>query len=244
MPKGKVPAYIYNGTLYEDSQLGYSQLVGSQLLPNLDAGLDASQKAISTAFRRLIENHLIPIMSLERWRDSWPSSRDHLFLTSVPMPFRVVLGWFIQRGVLKSLYGMGTARFTDPELYEILVPEDLEAIATQLGDKQWILGSRTPSTTDAALFGFLATAVYWAEFSPRVTSEILWVSLSPFSHPSIESSNHIRRKHPNLISFFQRLRERCWPEWQDPVVLADYNVAPSGSGTPRRSPRRRNVGAG
>lgn len=175
LPKAKVPAYIYNGELYEDSQLGYERLVEAGLVKDLDANLDARQRAIGVAFRKMIEGSLVPVITLERWRDNWPATRDKFFFTTVPTPIRLILGRVVQPGVLTSLWGIGVSRFTEDELYNKIVPENFAAISSQLGaDHDYLVGGSSPSSADAMLFGFLATMIYHAEWSPKTAKVLLW----------------------------------------------------------------------
>lgn len=174
MPKGKVPVYIYNGHLFEDSQMGFENLLAKGAIKtDLDAQLSPELVALGLAYRRLIENHLSNIVALERWRDSWPASRDQMFFKPAPGPLRIILGWFIQPKVIASLKGTGIARYTNKEIYDVMLPEDLQAISTQLGNKEWMLGTEKPTTLDASLFGSLATALYWADFNPNTAKEIM-----------------------------------------------------------------------
>lgn len=55
-PKGKVPWIEYNGTIMCDSQLCMDYLK-TKLNLDLDDHLSTKEKAISTAFQRMVDDH-------------------------------------------------------------------------------------------------------------------------------------------------------------------------------------------
>ncbi|KAI9032054.1 hypothetical protein DFJ74DRAFT_652987 [Hyaloraphidium curvatum] len=229
MPKGKNPVYIYNGRLFEDSQLGYEQLIETGLLPDLEQNLSSKEKAVAVAFRRILENSIYLITALERWRDNWTTTRDEMIFKGAPLPIRVIIGNSVRKGVISGLNGAGVGRYSKSEVYDRILPADVAAIAAQLGDNEWLVGTATPTTTDAMLYGVLASVWYNAQCSPLVAAEL--------------------KKYPNLVSFFHRVRKAYWPDLPAPSYLGEDAVMEelptaqaSGIDSPRRTSARQRAG--
>ena len=93
----------------------------------------------------------------------------------------------IRGGVRKAAYDQGTGRHT-PEEVHALGCADVDAIATILGTKPFLLGD-APSSYDAVLYGFIANVM---AFPPR----------SPISARA--------RSHSNLVAFVERVNAKYW----------------------------------
>ena len=178
MPKGKVPVFMMDGALYDDSQLGWLRLAGMGVVPDVDKDLEPRQRAVAVAFRGMIDSVLVPILILGRWRDTWPLLRDNLALKAVPMPIRWVVGKMLQPGIVNLAANF--SKFSDDELYGRILLENFAAIDTQLGlDYEWLVGSPGPTTADGMLFGLLATMIYHPEFTPKMSKAVLLVLPQP-----------------------------------------------------------------
>ena len=158
-PKGKVPWIEDQGRTIADSAFIIEYLNRAYGAP-LDTGLDADQRAASLALQRLIEDHLYWAIAHGRFLDDevWPSTKTQ-FLAGFPAPFRPLVGRLVRKTIAKSLHLQGLGRHSQDELYR-LACDDLTALSTALGTKQYFFGER-PTEIDATAYGFLAQ-VLWA----------------------------------------------------------------------------------
>lgn len=91
-----------------------------------------------------------------------------------------------------DLHGQGMGRHSPAEVAQ-LAEADLRALSTQLGGKPFFLGDQ-PTSTDAAIFGILAQA--------------LWVL------PGSVQEKLVKEELKNLEEFCQRMRKEYWPDWE------------------------------
>ena len=94
--------------------------------------------------------------------------RDHI-LATLPWPMRVLVGNLIYRGVVRTLDGQGTGRYTAEEIgafrgevwesINVLLESSEARIAS---DRPfWILGGEEPTEVDATLFGFITSVLVY-----------------------------------------------------------------------------------
>jgi glutathione S-transferase len=95
--------------------------------------------------------------------------------------------FIMQRQFGKQLYARGIARH-DPEVIAGKGRADLDALASFLGDRPFLLTDR-PTSSDTAVFGLLAPVVYW----PMETPVAMYA-----------------RSLPNVRAYCDRMRERCF----------------------------------
>lgn len=152
-PKGKIPWIVDDGKMVSDSSdiLDYlKQKYGD----TVDVGLDAEQRALALVVKRAVEEHLYWALVYGRWVE--PSGWQHtraFFLPLLPkMIGGVLLDKVIRKDVVKALYHHGLGRHAREDIYRRGV-EDAEAVATLLGDKEYMLGER-PASIDCTLFAF------------------------------------------------------------------------------------------
>jgi glutathione S-transferase len=159
-PKGKLPYIEHDGALVGDSSLAIERLK-KDLGDPLDARLDDHRRAIGTAFKSALEEHLYFVIVYERWKidENWeryaPVMRDLLAQAKVPFPLRGLVLRQARRNVLKSLHGQGTGRHARDEVSRIgnaLVT----SVADSLGDSPFLLGPE-PTSFDATAYAFLAS---------------------------------------------------------------------------------------
>lgn len=153
-PKGKLP-YIRDGEqTVADSSLIIQHLT-RKYGDSLDAELTPEQIAQRTAMQRLVEEHLYWVMLYARWidEDFWPTTKL-AFFSHFPKLMRWMLPTLFRKGVIKAAYAQGIGRHSKDEIYQ-LGKEDLQAIATGLGDRPFFFGEK-PTQIDASLYGFLA----------------------------------------------------------------------------------------
>jgi len=146
-PKGKLPAVEFDGRLVGDSELIRFELEKRTGI-DLDAGLSPQERAASHAMARLVEERLYWAIVYERWMDddSFAVIRKAYF-SSLPPVVRSILPVIARRQVKGYLHGQGLGRHTREEItaFGIL---DVEALAVQLGDRQWMMGDE-PTSLDA-----------------------------------------------------------------------------------------------
>jgi hypothetical protein len=102
----------------------------------------------------------------ERWIDNYYVHRD-LALWNKPLPIRVLIGIFIHRSVIATLYGQGTGRYSSEEVMvfrteiwqqiDRLLKTRLQNLASR--DPFWVLGTEEPTEADATLYGFIVSAL-------------------------------------------------------------------------------------
>ena len=186
-PKGKMP-YIRDG----DRLMADSNFIINYLEKNYDCSLDKSlsptDKAISLAMRRLIEENLYWTIVYYRWFDdsNWPTIRK-TFFGELPPIIRQVIPIIARRNIQANLQGHGMGRHTPEEIVQI-GREDLTAIADFLADKPYLMGEK-PTTVDASVYGLLANVVS-----------------VPLSSPFKDHAD----KYPNLAAYCQRIQEQYY----------------------------------
>lgn len=110
-----------------------------------------------------------------------------------------ILKTFVVRAVKKSLYGQGIGRHSAEEIQHI-ARGDIKALSDLLKDKQFFFGDQ-PTTIDACVFAFLANVLH---------------GLRKDSWPTVM----VNKEFPNLVAYFERIKERVWPDWDEIVSKA------------------------
>ena len=182
-PRGKLPVLIDG-----DREIPDTAHIQRHLEEAHDAAFDTDvsegQRAVATAFRRLVEHHLYFIVGNLRWNDHGDAVRDEYF-ASVPRPVRNLVFRMVLRQVNKGYHLQGLGRHTREEQLAF-AREDIDAIAAQLGDKPFFLGDE-PRSIDATVYPAVAGLVDCTLGSPL--------------------NDHAKTK-PNLVAYNQRCRER------------------------------------
>lgn len=132
----------------------------------LDAGLSAHDRALTTAFERLLEENLYWTAVHTRWTtdDAWAKTRGAFFGT-MPAPLRLFVPSLARRGMLREMHGHGMGRHTPDEIHAIGC-RDITAVADLLGDQSYMLGAE-PHSLDASAYAFLANLL-WAPFDSPI----------------------------------------------------------------------------
>jgi glutathione S-transferase len=184
-PKGKLP-YIEDGdTVLADTHFIIDYLKTRYGDP-LDAGMTATDRALATAFERLLEEDLYWALVHSRWimDDGWPKTRAAFFGGLSP-PLRWILPPLARRGLRAELRGHGMGRHSADEIFQIGC-RDVSALADFLADKPYMLGDQ-PRSLDATAHAFLAN--------------LLW---APVDSPL---QRHARAR-PELEAYCQRMKTR------------------------------------
>ncbi len=157
-PKGKLPFIEDQGKLIADSALIIHHLKNKHGL-NLEKNLSPQQKATGLAFSRMLEEHFHWAMIFSRWIDPQSSPQFlKIVLGPLPAPLRIVAKTMICRRISNNLYAQGLGRHQPDEIYRLAL-EDLDAVATFLENKSFLLGEE-PCLWDASAFSYLANLVY------------------------------------------------------------------------------------
>ena len=193
-PKGKVPWIEDDGTLVADSNAIIDHLKAKYGDP-LDARLTPLARAQGLALRRMVEEHTYFAVLWLRWagETSWPFMSEYL-QELVPVPNAEEIVQQVRRDMLDSIRSQGIGRHAPAEILE-LAKQDLSAFSTLLGEQSYFLGD-APTSFDCSVYGVVAQVL----FSP-------WQAADKAHLQSL----------PNLVAFCERIRERCWADWNAEV---------------------------
>lgn len=153
-PKGKLPAMEIDGRLIGDSELIRFELEKRTGM-DLDAGLTPQERAVSHAMARMIEERFYWAIVYARWMDddSFGVIRK-AFFSSMPPVLRNIVPVIARRQVRGYLNGHGLGRHSREEIMAFGIL-DIEALAVQLGEKDWMMGAE-PTSLDATAWAHIA----------------------------------------------------------------------------------------
>jgi len=186
-PKRKLPYIDDGGTVLADSTF-IIEYLKSRYGDPLDAALSPLDRALATAFQRLLEEDLYWVLVHTRWvqEDGWVLTKS-AFFDGLPVPLRWIVPSLARRGMFSEMRGHGMGRHTAQEIYAIGC-RDVTAVADFLADKPYMLGAQ-PSSLDATAYAFLAN--------------LLW---APVDSPVRQHA----RGRPNLEAYCQRMKARYY----------------------------------
>ncbi|CAG09062.1 unnamed protein product, partial [Tetraodon nigroviridis] len=157
-PQGKMPWIEYNREQVCGTEF-IIDFLEERLGVSLNSSLTPEEKAVSHAITKMVEEHFYWTIAYCQWVDNLEETQKML---SVSGPLSDVLKWILSHltgGIVKrEMYGHGIGRFSREEVYE-LMEKDMRALATLLGDKKYLMGSKV-TTVDAAVFSHLAPAMW------------------------------------------------------------------------------------
>ena len=187
-PKGKSPWIEYGNVRMGDSTLIIEHLQ-ERFGIDLDAHLDARQRAFAVCVQRMLEEHYHQCFEHQLFLGRGGEERVHEFAGTMPIPLRWLIPTVLKRAFSKQLYARGMGRHSE----DVIIAQgksDIDALAELLGDQPYFLGDR-PSSIDACVFGFLGLSVYIAGDNP------LYRYAASFE---------------NLMSYCERMRAQYFPE--------------------------------
>lgn len=161
-PKGKLPYIDDNGAIVSDSSdiIRYFEAK----LPNaLDRDLTPHERALSTAFRGLLDEEAHFYGMVLRWKmdGGWqiyrPAMRKYVSTIGVPLLLTPILAAFVRRKIANSCVAQGSGRHTREEV-EARLLEVAQASVIQLGEGPYFLGPQ-PHVIDAIVFSYLSAAL-------------------------------------------------------------------------------------
>ncbi|XP_076016218.1 failed axon connections homolog [Genypterus blacodes] len=190
-PQGKMPWIEYNQEQVFGSEF-IIDFLEERLGVSLNKSLTPQEKAVSRAITKMVEEHFYWTIAYCQWVDNLEETQKML---SVSGPLSDLLKWILSHmngGIVKrEMFGHGMGRFSKEEVYA-LMEKDMRTLATLLGDKKYIMGSKM-STVDAAVFSHLAPAMW--------------------TLPGTRPEQLIKGELINLALYCDRIRRRFWPEW-------------------------------
>jgi glutathione S-transferase len=188
-PKGQMPFLDDDGTRIADSHFIREHLE-KKVGKDLDAHLDARQRAEAWAVERMLEDHLAPNLRYMRWLLPENFAKGPArFADFAPEEARAKLREEFLTRMRDGLRAVGVARHSLDEV-TALGERSLSALSTLLGDGPYLFGAKAAGV-DATAFAMVAGI------------------LTPF----FESP--LRRKalgHANLVAYTGRMMEEHFPE--------------------------------
>ncbi|KAK7993022.1 glutathione S-transferase [Apiospora saccharicola] len=204
-----------------DSGLIVKALTERGLLPDLNAQLDGEGRAKDLAVRAMMEDRLCFYHGWERWTQNYYTMRDHIF-AAMPYPLRVVIGLLAHRGMVATLHGQGTGRYTAEEIasFRLEIWESINSLLTASRDKArarargssrspgvvwegevggkekepfWVLGGEAPTQADATVFGFVVS--------------VLICTAGPDSQAVVKG-------FPVILEYADRIQDRYFPDYE------------------------------
>jgi glutathione S-transferase len=163
-PMGKLPYIEDDGRVVADTHFIIEYLKKRHGDP-LDASMTATERALATAFQRLLEEDLYWAVVHTRWidDDGWAKTRK-AFFGALPVPLRWILPPLARRGLRAEMRGHGMGRHSADEIHAIGC-RDVDALADWLGDNPYLLGDQ-PRSIDASAHAFLANLLWAPVESP------------------------------------------------------------------------------
>jgi glutathione S-transferase len=187
-PKGKLP-FIED----DDVRIGDTSLIVDHLAKtrgiDLDAHLDASQRAIALLVQRTLEEHYAFVVLYTHFirADGWRHTCANF--DSVPAIVRPLVASMVRRRMRRILWTQGLLRHSDEDIIEAGL-RDWRAVLTVMSGGPFFFGDE-PTGLDAIVFGVLATTV-----------------LTPIESPIRD----FLRSQPACVAYAERMRARFFPE--------------------------------
>jgi glutathione S-transferase len=184
-PKGKLPAIVDDGQTIGDSEVIRWHLERKYSV-DFDKGLTDGERAIGHAFSRMAEERTYWVLVYSRWIEeaNWRLFRDTLFAV-MPGPLRYVIAPVARKRVRSMLHAQGLGRHSRDEIYA-MGAKDVDAIATQLATKPFLLGPE-PTSVDAVVWPYIVGTL-----------------VPPLESPLKQAI----QKHANLVEYAERMRAR------------------------------------
>lgn len=163
-PKGKLPYIDDNGTIIADSSLIFKHLAQHHGI-DFDQHLSPLDKARSHALTTMLEEHYYWSLIYTRWIDEryWPQTRE-AFFGHLPPVVNKLVPQLVRKGMKDQIWQHGLGRHNEEDIYAMGV-EDLDTVATYLGEKPYLMGSKL-SNADFTALAFIANTLTTPETSP------------------------------------------------------------------------------
>ncbi|KAL1116977.1 hypothetical protein AAG570_004305 [Ranatra chinensis] len=207
--KGLLPFVELNGEEIADSAVIIKEL-SQKFSRDLDVALDNAQRNVSHAMISMIENHLFWVVMW--WRTKHPDN----IIRGYKMNLQHALGTRIPNGILnfffKFSYGRKGLKKVKAHGIGVHKPEeimefgqnDLKVLSEMLADKPFFFGD-DPTTLDVVAFANLAQ-IYFIEKDMQY-----------------QLQEYMLEHCANLVGHVNRMKERCFPDWEDICTTLDLN---------------------
>ncbi|XP_062713818.1 failed axon connections [Aedes albopictus] len=208
--KGQLPFVEVNGEEIADSAIIIKELA-QRYEKDLDAALTQEQRNIAHAMISMLENHLIWVLLF------WRSKNPDQMIKGYKVNLQHALGSRLPNAVLNFLFkfqfgrkgakkvkaqGLGVHK---PEEIEEFGKQDLKVLSELLADKPFFFGDE-PTTLDCVAFSVLAQVHY-------ISDEVKYAL-----------KEYMQENCPNLVGHVSRIKERCFPDWDDICTKLDLNA--------------------
>jgi len=157
-PRGKLPFIVDEGRTIADSGHIVDYLKAKSGA-DIDAGLDAKQRAASHLVRRICEESLYFVLVYSRWIDEagWAVAGPEFFRGFNPL-LKFMLVGRIRKKVRTQLYFQGYGRHERAEIFA-MGAADLAALATVLAEHRFAVADH-PTSVDASLYAVLKNILH------------------------------------------------------------------------------------
>ncbi|CAK9812047.1 Failed axon connections [Anthophora quadrimaculata] len=208
--KGALPFIELNGEEIADSTIILREL-SQKFGKDLDAGLTSEQRNVSHAMISMIENHLVWVVTC------WRTKNLDQVLKGYKVNLQHALGTRIPNGILnfffKLTFGRKGTKKVKAQGMGVHTPEevsqfgctDLKVLSDMLADKPFFFGDE-PTTLDVVAFAHLAQILYIDKDTPYSLRD------------------YMQENCPNLVGHCSRMKERCFPDWDEICSTLDMNT--------------------
>lgn len=208
--KGQLPFIELNGEEIADSTIILREL-SQKFGKDLDAVLSSEQRSVSHAMISMIENHLVWAVAC------WRTKNMDQVLKGYKVNLQHALGTRIPTGILnfffKFTFGRKGARKVKAQGMGVHTPEevsqfgctDVKVLSDMLADKPFFFGDE-PTTLDVVAFAHLAQILYIDKETPY------------------NLRDYMQENCPNLVGHCSRMKERCFPDWDEICSTLDINT--------------------
>jgi len=188
-PKGKLPYIEDKGEVIADTRFIIEYLENTYN-HDLDSSLNSTEKAVSEAFMRMLEELFYWTIVYNRWIDDryWPDVKK-IFFSDFPPLVKNMVSNILRKQVKRRLYEQGIGRHTSGEIYQI-AESNLAALSNYLDDKPYFMGSE-PTKLDATAYAFLANIL-----QAELDSEL----------------KDIAMKYENLSTYCKRMQQQYYTQ--------------------------------
>ena len=188
-PKGKIPYIEDEGQRIGDSTFIREHIEASYGV-DLDAGLNAEQRAAAWTIERMLEEHLYWAIVHQRWMDDANFEKGPArFFDALPEAMRNGVRSETRERVKATLYAQGIGRHSPPEIAR-LGARSLQSLAAAIGEGPYLFGDK-PTGADATAFAFAVSVL-----TPYFTGPL----------------HDAAMKLPVLKAYSERLLHRYYPE--------------------------------
>lgn len=208
--KGQLPFIELNGEEIADSAIIIKNL-SAKYNKDLDDGLTTEQRNVSYAMIAMLENHLIWIIFY--WRAKYPDNvlkgykvnLQHALGLRLP---NSILNFFFKitfgRKGTKKLKAHGIGVHSAEEIEEF-GKNDLKVLSEMLDCKPFFFGDE-PTTLDVVAFAVLSQLHFLSKDVPYTLRDFM------------------TEKCPNLVGHVSRMKDRCFPDWDEICTKLDLNA--------------------